>query len=158
MSVWRISDPTTTFFGNSYFISIHSTITNTWVNHKDTSDTYTPANQVANYGVDTFFEFITKFDQTVILLLQSYYSNLNNNPYLKLNSSFVVFGSCPESQLPCDYSTVEWIEDMPYKGNWSYIYPGFCFFSDILFLFYQLKVSLFFRSQLVWCSTFKKRE
>ena len=140
MSVWRISDQTTSIFGNSYFINIQSTIANTWVNHKDTSDINVPVNQVANYGVDTFFQLIKQVGEEVILLLQSYYSLLVYTRYLKLNASVVIQGRCNVS-LPASYcasnpSSIVWYNELSYQGSWTYIYPGFLILFLVLYLFY----------------------
>ena len=115
--MWRILD-INDLFKNSYFIRIQN---NTWVNHKDSSDL--TVNQVANYGVDSFFQFVAQVGKEIVLNLKSYLNTVINFPYLKLNSSYLILGNCLHNNFNCDLSSIVW-DGFSYRGSWTYIYPG----------------------------------
>ena len=128
--MWTFKDKNT-IFGSSYFIKINET----WVNHKESSKL--AANQVANYGVDSFYKFIGQVGQEIILFAQSFTNNGNPNPYYKLNSSVLVLGNCYNSSCSSNPSNIEWIDSLSYQGSWAIIYPGFSF---ILFFFFRIVI------------------
>lgn len=118
--VWTFQD-TGTIFGDSYFISLESQVNNTWILYRSESSYNT--NQMANLGVNSFFEVIDRTTDSVVLFTNHDMGVFDNIRYYKLNSSFLSLGSCLLS-YGCDSQQISW-QKIAFSGTWALIYPGY---------------------------------
>lgn len=121
--VWTFQD-TETIFGDSYFISLESKVTDTWILYR--SELSYNRNQLPNLGVNLFFQVVEKSNDSVLLFTNHDVGIFDNIRYYKVNSSHLAIGSCSLSTT-CNSTQVRW-QRISFPGTWALIYPGYFLF------------------------------